>query len=156
MACLCFPLLFSSVFQCVTCWSTFCVYVCVHVVATAAVVISHAALSRAQKPLVKSRALSYTNPCAPSSRQLVVQRLGFDTRVTILGHVQRGGTPSAFDRILVGSHSFTESLKELRFSGYFVFFLLNLNLSELKFYTSNNKVVSIRLCPFDPCKKPHR
>uniref|UniRef100_A0A672K909 Phosphofructokinase, platelet n=1 Tax=Sinocyclocheilus grahami TaxID=75366 RepID=A0A672K909_SINGR len=31
---------------------------------------------------------------------LVVQRLGFDTRVTILGHVQRGGTPSAFDRIL--------------------------------------------------------
>uniref|UniRef100_A0A8D3BJS7 Phosphofructokinase, muscle b n=1 Tax=Scophthalmus maximus TaxID=52904 RepID=A0A8D3BJS7_SCOMX len=27
-------------------------------------------------------------------------RLGFDTRTTILGHVQRGGTPSAFDRIL--------------------------------------------------------
>ncbi|XP_078794815.1 ATP-dependent 6-phosphofructokinase, platelet type isoform X6 [Oryzias latipes] len=31
---------------------------------------------------------------------LVVKHLGFDTRVTILGHVQRGGTPSAFDRIL--------------------------------------------------------
>lgn len=28
-------------------------------------------------------------------------RLGYDTRVTVLGHVQRGGTPSAFDRILV-------------------------------------------------------
>jgi 6-phosphofructokinase 1 len=28
------------------------------------------------------------------------ERLGFDLRVTILGHVQRGGTPSAFDRIL--------------------------------------------------------
>ena len=27
-------------------------------------------------------------------------RLGFDLRMTILGHVQRGGTPSAFDRIL--------------------------------------------------------
>lgn len=27
-------------------------------------------------------------------------RLGFDLRVTILGHVQRGGNPSAFDRIL--------------------------------------------------------
>uniref|UniRef100_A0AAQ4R2V6 ATP-dependent 6-phosphofructokinase n=1 Tax=Gasterosteus aculeatus aculeatus TaxID=481459 RepID=A0AAQ4R2V6_GASAC len=26
--------------------------------------------------------------------------LGYDTRVTVLGHVQRGGTPSAFDRIL--------------------------------------------------------
>ncbi|XP_017560426.1 ATP-dependent 6-phosphofructokinase, platelet type isoform X1 [Pygocentrus nattereri] len=33
-------------------------------------------------------------------KDLVVRHLGFDTRVTILGHVQRGGTPSAFDRIL--------------------------------------------------------
>uniref|UniRef100_A0A3P9KDX1 6-phosphofructokinase n=1 Tax=Oryzias latipes TaxID=8090 RepID=A0A3P9KDX1_ORYLA len=33
-------------------------------------------------------------------KNLVVKHLGFDTRVTILGHVQRGGTPSAFDRIL--------------------------------------------------------
>lgn len=33
----------------------------------------------------------------------MVKRLGYDTRVTILGHVQRGGTPSAFDRILVSS-----------------------------------------------------
>ncbi|XP_041816858.1 ATP-dependent 6-phosphofructokinase, platelet type isoform X2 [Chelmon rostratus] len=33
-------------------------------------------------------------------KNLVVKCLGFDTRVTILGHVQRGGTPSAFDRIL--------------------------------------------------------
>lgn len=35
------------------------------------------------------------------SLQLVTDRLGFDTRTTVLGHVQRGGTPSAFDRILV-------------------------------------------------------
>jgi 6-phosphofructokinase 1 len=28
------------------------------------------------------------------------QNLGFDTRVTVLGHVQRGGKPSAFDRSL--------------------------------------------------------
>ena len=27
-------------------------------------------------------------------------RTGFETRVTILGHVQRGGTPTAYDRIL--------------------------------------------------------
>uniref|UniRef100_G3N6G7 ATP-dependent 6-phosphofructokinase n=1 Tax=Gasterosteus aculeatus aculeatus TaxID=481459 RepID=G3N6G7_GASAC len=33
-------------------------------------------------------------------KQLVSKKLGFDTRMTILGHVQRGGTPSAFDRIL--------------------------------------------------------
>lgn len=35
------------------------------------------------------------------SLKLVVKRLGYDTRLTVLGHVQRGGTPSAFDRILV-------------------------------------------------------
>jgi 6-phosphofructokinase 1 len=27
-------------------------------------------------------------------------RTGYDTRVTVLGHVQRGGTPTAFDRVL--------------------------------------------------------
>jgi len=30
----------------------------------------------------------------------IEQRTGFDTRVTVLGHVQRGGTPTATDRIL--------------------------------------------------------
>lgn len=28
------------------------------------------------------------------------ERLGFDLRVTVLGHVQRGGTPGAYDRLL--------------------------------------------------------
>ena len=28
------------------------------------------------------------------------EQLGFELRVTILGHVQRGGTPGAFDRLL--------------------------------------------------------
>jgi 6-phosphofructokinase 1 len=27
-------------------------------------------------------------------------RTGYETRVTVLGHVQRGGTPVAFDRVL--------------------------------------------------------
>uniref|UniRef100_A0A672PZA7 6-phosphofructokinase n=1 Tax=Sinocyclocheilus grahami TaxID=75366 RepID=A0A672PZA7_SINGR len=41
------------------------------------------------------------NPISSNAvKELVVRCLGFDTRVTILGHVQRGGTPSAFDRIL--------------------------------------------------------
>ena len=31
-------------------------------------------------------------------RQLLEERLGEDTRLTVLGHVQRGGAPSAFDR----------------------------------------------------------
>ncbi|CAF1016846.1 unnamed protein product [Rotaria magnacalcarata] len=33
-------------------------------------------------------------------RQLISTRLKYDTRITILGHVQRGGCPSAFDRLL--------------------------------------------------------
>ncbi|MBK7766801.1 MAG: 6-phosphofructokinase [Sulfuritalea sp.] len=33
-------------------------------------------------------------------RQVLQDRLGEDTRVTILGHVQRGGTPGAFDRCM--------------------------------------------------------
>ncbi|MDP9234123.1 MAG: ATP-dependent 6-phosphofructokinase, partial [Actinomycetota bacterium] len=30
----------------------------------------------------------------------IEHRTGFETRATILGHIQRGGTPSAFDRVL--------------------------------------------------------
>ncbi len=30
----------------------------------------------------------------------IEQRTGYETRVTILGHIQRGGTPTAFDRVL--------------------------------------------------------
>jgi len=33
-------------------------------------------------------------------KQEIERRTGFDTRVTVLGHVQRGGTPTATDRIL--------------------------------------------------------
>ena len=32
--------------------------------------------------------------------EAIEQRTGFETRVTILGHIQRGGTPTAFDRVL--------------------------------------------------------
>jgi 6-phosphofructokinase 1 len=30
----------------------------------------------------------------------IEKRTGYETRVSVLGHIQRGGTPSAFDRIL--------------------------------------------------------
>jgi len=39
--------------------------------------------------------------------QLIKKNLKHDTRVTILGHVQRGGAPSAFDRILVSLENIT-------------------------------------------------
>jgi 6-phosphofructokinase 1 len=30
----------------------------------------------------------------------IEKRTGFETRTVVLGHIQRGGTPSAFDRVL--------------------------------------------------------
>ena len=30
----------------------------------------------------------------------IEDRTGYETRATVLGHVQRGGTPTAFDRVL--------------------------------------------------------
>ncbi len=30
----------------------------------------------------------------------IEQRTGYETRATVLGHVQRGGTPTPFDRVL--------------------------------------------------------
>jgi 6-phosphofructokinase 1 len=46
-------------------------------------------------------------------RKVLAERLGEDVRVTILGHIQRGGAPSAFDRwmsTLVGSAAVDELL----------------------------------------------
>jgi 6-phosphofructokinase 1 len=42
----------------------------------------------------------HTPPTAEIARTLESMDIGFSTRVTILGHVQRGGKPSAFDRML--------------------------------------------------------
>jgi 6-phosphofructokinase 1 len=46
-------------------------------------------------------------------RQILEERLGEDTRITVLGHMQRGGSPSAFDRnlgTLTGSAAVEEIL----------------------------------------------
>ncbi|KDN45655.1 hypothetical protein RSAG8_04739, partial [Rhizoctonia solani AG-8 WAC10335] len=41
------------------------------------------------------------NPIKPEYvKDILTEKLGLDTRVTTLGHTQRGGTPCAFDRIL--------------------------------------------------------
>lgn len=37
---------------------------------------------------------------ADQVKEVIVSKLKQDTRITVLGHVQRGGSPSAFDRIL--------------------------------------------------------
>src|SRR5512145_3082822 len=38
--------------------------------------------------------------CAEIEKYLNTHDIGFQVRVTILGHVQRGGRPTAFDRLL--------------------------------------------------------
>ncbi len=57
----------------------------------------------------------YGNPITSDHvRKVLEERLGEDARVTILGHVQRGGSPSAFDRwmsTLVGHAAVEELLK---------------------------------------------
>jgi 6-phosphofructokinase 1 len=32
--------------------------------------------------------------------KIIEEKTGFETRVTVLGHIQRGGSPTAFDRVL--------------------------------------------------------
>jgi 6-phosphofructokinase 1 len=53
------------------------------------VIMAEGAQDRYGKPIVSSQL-----------RQVLEERLGEDVRVTVLGHVQRGGSPSAYDRIL--------------------------------------------------------
>lgn len=43
-------------------------------------------------------------------KEVLTDRLGLDTRVTTLGHTQRGGRPCAYDRILVGLALFIGTL----------------------------------------------
>lgn len=57
------------------------------------------------------------------------ERLGFDLRATILGHVQRGGTPSAFDRILA-TRLGSEAVEQLFTGNYGV--LVGLLKNEIK------------------------
>uniref|UniRef100_A0A6Q2XIC7 ATP-dependent 6-phosphofructokinase n=1 Tax=Esox lucius TaxID=8010 RepID=A0A6Q2XIC7_ESOLU len=65
------------------------------------IILAEGAQDRHQKPITCDQV-----------RNLVSKKLGFDTRATILGHVQRGGTPSAFDRIL-GSRMGVEAVMAL-------------------------------------------
>lgn len=54
------------------------------------IIVAEGAIDRDGKPIT-----------ADMVKEVVVSKLKQDTRITVLGHVQRGGNPSAFDRILV-------------------------------------------------------
>jgi len=53
------------------------------------IIVSEGAIDRDGQPIT-----------AEMVKQVVVDNLKQDTRITVLGHVQRGGAPSAFDRVL--------------------------------------------------------
>nr|XP_046222144.1 phosphofructokinase, muscle a isoform X1 [Oncorhynchus gorbuscha] len=65
------------------------------------IIVAEGAMDRAGNPI-----------SSEDIKKLVEKNLGFDTRTTVLGHVQRGGTPSAFDRIL-GSRMGVEAVMAL-------------------------------------------
>ncbi|XP_063467117.1 ATP-dependent 6-phosphofructokinase, platelet type isoform X4 [Symphalangus syndactylus] len=66
------------------------------------IIVAEGAIDTQNKPITSEKI-----------KELVVTQLGYDTRVTILGHVQRGGTPSAFDRIL--TQDVQKAMDERRF-----------------------------------------
>jgi 6-phosphofructokinase 1 len=53
------------------------------------VIISEGAVDQANKPITSQYI-----------KEVLEKRLGHDTRITVLGHVQRGGKPSAYDRAI--------------------------------------------------------
>uniref|UniRef100_A0A8D8UX71 ATP-dependent 6-phosphofructokinase n=1 Tax=Cacopsylla melanoneura TaxID=428564 RepID=A0A8D8UX71_9HEMI len=53
------------------------------------IIVAEGAIDRDGKPIT-----------AEKVKEVVVENLKQDTRITVLGHVQRGGSPSAFDRVL--------------------------------------------------------
>lgn len=54
------------------------------------IIVAEGAMDRDGNPITAGMVRKYT-----------AEKLGLDARITVLGHVQRGGSPSAFDRILV-------------------------------------------------------
>ncbi|CAH8620502.1 unnamed protein product [Schistosoma rodhaini] len=65
------------------------------------IMVAEGAIDRACKPIT-----------CEIVKNLIVTELQLDTRITVLGHVQRGGSPSAFDRIL-GSRMGAEAVLAL-------------------------------------------
>lgn len=67
------------------------------------IIVSEGAIDREGNPIT-----------AEKVKQVVVDKLNQDTRITVLGHVQRGGNPSSFDRILVSVRLYVS--RSLRYS----------------------------------------
>lgn len=75
------------------------------------------------------------------------ERLGFDLRVTTLGHVQRGGAPSAYDRLLatrLGADA-VERLTRGEHGGLVGFIKGEIKATPLTEVVANKKPLDLRL-----------
>lgn len=76
--------------------------------------------------------------------ELIEKKTGFETRVTVLGHIQRGGSPSAFDRVLgtrFGVHAF-ELVKQKKWG-----FMVSLRARDIVAVPLQDAVGELKLVP---------
>lgn len=66
------------------------------------IIVSEGAIDKEGQPITSEQV-----------KKVVEDNLHQDTRVTVLGHVQRGGNPSAFDRVLVNTNIYSLNLLKL-------------------------------------------
>ena len=74
------------------------------------IIVSEGAIDREGHPITSEQV-----------KKVIVDRLKQDTRITVLGHVQRGGAPSAYDRVL-GCSKFLSIIKRVFKDNFILFF----------------------------------
>lgn len=76
--------------------------------------------------------------------KLIEEKTGYETRVTVLGHIQRGGSPTAFDRILGTRFGVkaVELIKQRRFGD-----MVSLQGNDVVSVPLSNAVGALKLVP---------
>jgi len=74
----------------------------------------------------------------------IEERTGFETRTTVLGHIQRGGTPTAFDRVLATRFGIAaiEAASESKWG-----MMTSLHATEIRLVPIKEAVEELRLVP---------
>jgi 6-phosphofructokinase 1 len=78
--------------------------------------------------------------------QEIEQRTGYETRATVLGHVQRGGTPTAFDRVLATRLGLA-AIRAAHDGAWGM--MTSLRGNEIKLVRLADAVAELRLVPID-------
>jgi len=114
------------------------------------------AVAEGAKPVGGERVIQQMVPDSPDPIRLggigklvgnqIELAVGFETRVTVLGHVQRGGSPTAFDRILATKYGVgaIELIEEKKFGD-----MVCLVGNEIKSVSIDVAVGKLKLVPAD-------